>query len=149
MKDYYAILGVPNTAKADEIKAAYRKLAKKYHPDLNPGDKQAEERFKDVGEAYTTLGDDSARAKYDLDRRNQADKERQQTPRSPRQKAASRAPVNPHFDISNMAQGFESFFGFNPDTGDITDESKLNANAAKQKNPLDVSDLFAKYMGFK
>ena len=51
-RNYYEILGVPKTATADEIKRSYRRLARKYHPDLNPGDKAAEERFKDIGEAY-------------------------------------------------------------------------------------------------
>lgn len=146
MKDYYAILGVSNTAEAGEIKAAYRKLAKKYHPDLNQGDKQAEERFKDVNEAYAALGDEGARAKYDLGRRSEKAKAAAQ--RQP-PKSASRAPVNPNFDISNMAQGFESFFGFNPETGDITNESKLNRNARQEQNPLDMSKLFDSYFGFK
>jgi curved DNA-binding protein len=64
-KDYYKILGVPRNADAKEIKRAYRSLAVKHHPDKNPGDKQSEERFKEINEAYEVLGDASKRAKYD------------------------------------------------------------------------------------
>lgn len=64
-KDYYSVLGVSEDADEKEIKTAYRKLALKYHPDKNPGDKQAEERFKNISEAYYTLGDKERRAKYD------------------------------------------------------------------------------------
>lgn len=64
-KDYYKILGVSKNASQDDIKKAYRKLARKYHPDANPNDQKAEEKFKDIGEAYEVLGDPEKRKKYD------------------------------------------------------------------------------------
>ncbi len=64
-RDLYAILGVPRTASAEEIKKTYRRLAKKYHPDVNPGNKQAEEKFKEVTAAAEVLGDAKRRALYD------------------------------------------------------------------------------------
>jgi curved DNA-binding protein len=64
-RNYYEILGVPRDATIDEIKRVYRKLARQYHPDMNPGDKAAEEKFKDVNEAYEVLADLSKRAQYD------------------------------------------------------------------------------------
>lgn len=64
-KDYYKVLGVSRDASADDIKKAYRKMAKKFHPDKNPGNAQAEKKFKDVNEAYEALGDADKRTKYD------------------------------------------------------------------------------------
>ncbi len=64
-KDYYQILGVDRSASADDVRKAYRKLAMQYHPDRNPGNKQAEEKFKEINEAYQVLSDPQKRARYD------------------------------------------------------------------------------------
>jgi curved DNA-binding protein len=64
-KDYYDILGVSRTSTLDDIRQAYRKLARKFHPDVNPGDKSAEEKFKDINEAYEVLSDEQKRKSYD------------------------------------------------------------------------------------
>ena len=64
-RDYYEVLGVQKNATDEELKKAYRKLAKQNHPDLHPGDKEAEARFKEINEAYEVLSDKEKRAKYD------------------------------------------------------------------------------------
>ena len=64
-RDYYEVLGIGRNADAKEIKKAYRKLAKKYHPDMNPGDKQAEQKFKEITEAYNVLSDTEKKKLYD------------------------------------------------------------------------------------
>ena len=66
MEDLYTVLGVSKSATAEEIKKAYRNLAFKYHPDRNPGDKAAEEKFKQINSAYSVLGDETKRRNYDL-----------------------------------------------------------------------------------
>jgi molecular chaperone DnaJ len=68
-KDYYKVLGVADTATAKEIKSAYRKLSRQYHPDTNPGDKAAEDRFKEISAAYDVIGDEAKRKEYDEARR--------------------------------------------------------------------------------
>ena len=64
-KDYYKILGVDKDASEDDIKKQYRQMAKKYHPDLNPDNEEAQEKFKEVSEAYEVLGDEEKRSQYD------------------------------------------------------------------------------------
>lgn len=64
-RDYYEVLGIDKSASEKELKSAYRKLAKKYHPDANPGDKQSEEKFKELSEAYDILKDPEKRKLYD------------------------------------------------------------------------------------
>jgi len=64
-KDYYGVLGVPKNAPASEIKQAYRKLAQQFHPDANPGNAEAEDRFKEISAAYDVLGDEEQRKSYD------------------------------------------------------------------------------------
>ena len=64
-RDYYEVLGVDKSADASTIKKAYYKLAKQYHPDVNPGDKEAEKKFKEINEAYAVLSDADKKAKYD------------------------------------------------------------------------------------
>ena len=64
-RDYYEVLGVPRNASNEDLKKAYRKVAMKYHPDRNQGDKQAEDKFKEASEAFEVLGDQEKRSRYD------------------------------------------------------------------------------------
>ena len=96
-RDYYEVLGVSRGASEDEIKKAYKKMARKYHPDLNPGDKSAEEKFKEVNEAYEVLSDADKKARYDQ---------------------YGHAGVDPNFGAGGFGGGFDGSFDFG-DLGDI------------------------------
>ena len=97
MIDYYKILGVSEDADAKEIKAKYRKLAMKYHPDRNPDDKKAEEMFKTTSEAYEILGDENKRKEYDEKRKNKGNAGSQRFG----EKKSSRAEQNSESATSN------------------------------------------------
>jgi DnaJ-class molecular chaperone len=106
-KDYYKILGVAKTATSEDVKKAYRKLARKYHPDVNPGDKTAEARFKEVNEAYEVLSDPEKRRKYDLLGPNWA--EQFGPPRSGARPRPGSSGGNIPFDFGDPT-GFSDFF---------------------------------------
>lgn len=144
-KNLYQILGVAKDATMDQIKSAYRKLAKKYHPDVHPGDEECEKKFQEITEAYSILSDENKRKKYDAsfsDAQN-AQENRQETRERKTQQTGT---YDSKVDFENINKTFERFFGFDPKTKDVTNEKKLNP---KQKNPLDTTDMFERFMGIK
>lgn len=112
-KDYYKILGVAKSASQEEIKKAYRKLAVKFHPDKNPGDKKAEEKFKEINEANDVLGDAEKRKKYDNLGENWQSYQQQGDPfRSNTRRRSGRAGGTEYYsEDSGFSDFFESFFG--------------------------------------
>lgn len=144
--DFYRILGVREDATEEEIKKAYRSIAKKYHPDANQGNHAAAERFKAASEAYAVIGDTAGRKEYDS---------RRATERTPKKESPASKKGNSQgsfrgtgFDKSSMSAGFEQFFGFNPTTKEVHEE-KMNPNKKTKTNPIDMTEMFERYMGIK
>lgn len=130
-RDLYQVLGVSKGASADELKKAYRRLAKKYHPDVNPGDKAAEEKFKEVSAAFEVLGDEKKRALYDEFGPDAAklgfDPEKAKQYRAYRQQAAG-GPGGMNFDFGEAGEG-----GF--DFGDIFSEIFNRSAGGRARRP--------------
>ena len=110
-RNYYEILGVPREATNDAIKQAYRKLARQYHPDLNPGDKAAEERFKLLGEAYEVLSDQEKRSQYEQFSQYWKQKGFQRQRSAAKQAAAETERSGPRISLEDF--GFGEFSDFN------------------------------------
>lgn len=124
-RDYYESLGIDKNASDDEIKKAYRKLAKKYHPDMNPGDKQAEAKFKEINEAYSVLSDSDKKARYDQ---------------------FGHAGVDPNFGAGQGGGfgGFGDFGGMGFDMGDIF-SSFFGGGASQRRNgPIHGDDILTR-----
>lgn len=122
-RDYYEILGVDKNASAKEIKSSYRKLAKKYHPDLNNGDEKAQEKFKEINEAYEVLSDPEKKKKYDT--------------------------FGSSYDFTNGANFDPSQYGYTYTTsggsGDFSDFFEMffgSSNGGKSQGGFNISDLF-------
>jgi|UPI00068E4ED9 curved DNA-binding protein len=140
-KDWYRILEIAESATEQEIKGAYRRLAKKYHPDTHVKDKSNIDKFNDINQAYQILGNTEKRQEYD--------KKRKQTQKAEDNRNSTKREGNDSskadFDFQNMNKKFEEFFGFHPETKDITREDKMKI----KKNPLDTTDMFERFMGIK
>lgn len=147
IKNYYAILGVRAEDSEEAIRQAYRKLAKQYHPDLNPGDKVAEERFKEIGIAWETLGKPEKRVKYDESLR---DSGRAKT--APKRSSPQKSSPPDFSDFTRGFQGFDDLFHTQNVSGAQAGQSSNHSSEKNPKpaakNPLDTSELFKKFMGF-
>ncbi len=124
-RDYYEVLGLSKGAGEDEIKKAYRKLAKKYHPDMNPGDTEAEVKFKEVNEAYSVLSDSEKKSRYDQ---------------------FGHAGVDPNFGAGNGGGfgGFGGFGGMDFDMGDIFSSFFGGQSSARRNGPIPGDDILTR-----
>ena len=150
MKNYYEVLGVSRDATKDEIKKAFRVMAKKYHPDKNKDDNDAIKKFQDASEAQEVIGNEESRAEYDkkLDgfnsRKSQAGqgfKGKSEGDKS-KTETTSKSSKSPY---ENLQDCFEGFFGFKPNSSKI-DKDKMGK---KSKNPIDTSAMFESFFSKK
>lgn len=147
-KTFYQMLGVSQDADSTTIKNAFRKLAKKYHPDINPGNAEAEKMFKDVNEAYSVLSDDGKRAKYDRELAEGVNGFGQAQSRSNQSQATRQK------SAANPFMGFGQGFDFDACMGAGMKFEKEYTDSKKQKagnsapDFMNVNAQFAKFFGF-
>ena len=137
-KRYYEMLGCKQTDSEDTLRKAYRQLAKKYHPDLNPGDKVAEAKMREIGEAWEILGNADKRKQYDLEISGAAKQGPFVTSTAPR----SNRPMTQE-DFHRMSQSFNDIFS--------ADSIKSTGTRSKPNpaNPMDTTAAFEQFMGIK
>ena len=145
-KDYYQILGVARNASANEIKGAYRKLAMQYHPDRNPGDKQAEERFKEMNEAYQVLSDPQKRARYDQLGASYSEWQQQGTPGNFNWGQWTSQPggyqevnLNDLFGDASFSDFFRSIFGGMGEGQAVRGRGRGRAPVMQETQPVSIS----------
>lgn len=144
VKDYYKILNISINANSDEIKKAFRSLAKKYHPDRNKDDKEALRKFQEVNEAYEVLSNEDSRKKYtqEMDKENNNNKETNSE--SNKSDNSNKKYQDKGESIENLNKYFESFFGFDANSNNIN-KDKLK----KEKNPIDTSKMFESFFNIR
>ena len=120
--NYYQILGLQRDVSQEEIKKAYRRIAKQYHPDSNPGNREAEKKFKEASEAYEVLSNEEKRENYDHKLIAEQKK--------------------------STGESFANFFSFRP-SDSKTDEGKNRKTSNTKTNPLDTTEMFERYMGIR
>lgn len=144
--DYYQILGVPKTASDADIKSAYRKLARKYHPDLNPNNKEAERKFKEANEANEVLSDPEKRKKYDAygkdwQHADEIERARQQQ-RQQSQRQSGRQFSEEDFAGGDFSDFFESLFGNQARGGTGNRQSRFRGQDLHAELQLDLIDVY-------
>lgn len=143
--DYYQILGVPKTATDADIKSAYRKLARKYHPDLNPNNKEAEKKFKEANEANEVLSDPDKRKKYDKygkdwQHADEIEKNRQQ--QSQNQRQSGRRQSSEDFAGGDFSDFFESMFGEEARGRSSNRQTRFRGQDLHAELQLDLIDVY-------
>lgn len=134
MKDYYKILKIHKEASPEEVKKAYRNLAKEFHPDRNPGDTKKGEIFREINIAYEILGNDEKRKEYD----GQSGKNNTKS-NSQNSSANKSSTANTGFDMNDFEKRFENFFGFSKEG-----EKAANSNSGQKINTDAMFNSFFK-----